>query len=117
MKVWWNDDDWDIGCYDLMFDDREWAYLHYIPVKYRHWSEHEIKRTFKDGVYEAGYCLDGCASRWVLKAKTLYEAKKELEQYFVEYYQDGIESAKGRIKRCEKILKALKRCDNENKSD
>lgn len=109
MKVWWNDEDWDIGVYDLMFDNVEWAHIYYIPVKYNHWAEHEIKRMFKDGLYEAGYCLDGCSCRWVLKAKTLDEAKEELEQYFIEYYQDAIEAVKSRIECCEKILKALKK--------
>lgn len=108
MKIWWKDDDWDIGWYHLMFDDNEWARLCYIPVKYSKWSENERKRWFNDGLYEAGYCLDGCSSNWVLKAKTLEEAKKELKSYFVEYYQDGIENAKNRIKYCQEILKSLK---------
>lgn len=108
MKIWWKDEDWDIGWYHLMFDDRELARLCYIPVKYSKWSENERKRWFNDGLYEAGYCLDGCSSSWVLKARTLDDAKKELKNYFVKYYQDGIENAKNRIKYCEEILKSLK---------
>lgn len=107
MKVWWNDEDWDIGFYDFMVDEVKLCSLYDILVKYRKWSENERKRTFKDGLYEAKYCLDGCSCNWVLKARTLEEAKKEIEQYFIEYYTEDIESAKRRIEYCEKILKAF----------
>ena len=107
MKVWWNDKDFDIGYYCLMVDETKLCSLRDILVKYRNWSEHERKRVFKDGLYEANYCLDGCACNWVLKARTLEEAKKEIEQYFIEYYTERIEGAKSRIKYCKKILEAF----------
>ena len=107
MKIWWENQDSNIGWYSLMLDDRELAYMCYIPIKYRNWTEKE-RKIFKGGLFEVGYCLDGCSSNWVLKSKTLEEAKKEVQNYFIEYYKDRIKGAKNRIKYCENVLNALK---------
>ena len=106
MKIWWQDEDSDIGWYSLMLDESELAYMCYIPIKYRNCTERE-RKIFKGGLYEVGYCLDGCSSNWVLNAKTLEEAKKEVQDYFVEYYKNRIKAAKNRIKHCENVLNAL----------
>lgn len=104
----WDDGDSDIGVYDFYINGKEMCIIRDIKVYCHNLSEEEKKRRFKDGLYEFGACLDGCAWHDVMQARTLAEAKAEAEAWFIDYYQRGITSAESRIEFCKEILESLR---------
>lgn len=112
LQFHWNDKP-EIGTYKFCFGEKgEYDfYIDEVAVRYKcnGWNEREIEERFGECKFVLSGCRDGVAYiNDEMKAQTIEEAKKEFEQWYEKYLEDGIKALENAIRVANNELASLR---------